>query len=182
MIYNQTDDWIYIGSEKWKKAFLQSLVFFNADRGYNAEDFGQIVFTNSSGTGSGSATINPANIVFTRDDSIAYSNTNVTHQSNFRPYNYVDMTKFSKVNIKGVYNGSYSQWGSGYLTIRLIDVNGNAVASLYSVQSTTNLDLSLDLTQYDGEYKIEFLFTTFAVKGNPGGGTYKLTLNAMYFS
>lgn len=190
-VYNPQDDWIYISNTKWKKAFLQSLIYFNDTLGYNAEDFGTIAHT-ISGSGvscSGSSNIQSSYIEFNATGNLTVNTgaTTYTGCSQFTSSEYVDITAYDKLVVQGVYKAnSAPPYYIGYLRVKIVDANGN-ITQLTNIQSNNgnankNIDVELDLTQYSGEYKLQFEFASSFTSCTAGEHvTNNFKLNNCYF-
>lgn len=189
-VYNPTDDWIYIGNKKWKKAFFQSLVFFTSTTGYNSDDFGTIeeAYTAVGDcTCTGSKTINPNNIVFSSTLTSASSTQNGT--GNFTSEKFVDLTAYSKLNIKGAANltCNYVGYVSAYILFKIINENnvktqvGTTSILTYDTITSENINAQFDLTQYSGNYKLNIEIVT-ASSYVDRILTCSLTANEIYFN
>lgn len=189
-VYNPTDDWIYIGNKKWKKAFFHSLVFFTSTTGYNSDDFGTIeeAYTAVGNcTCTGSTTINQNNIVFSSTLTSASDTQNGT--GNFTSEKFVDLTAYSKLNIKGVANMTcnYVGYVSAYILFKIIDENnvktqvGTTSILTYGTITSENINAQFDLTQYSGNYKLNIEIVT-ASSYVDRIVTCSLTANEIYFN
>ena len=171
-VYNPTDDWIYIGSEKWKKAFLQSLVFFTPDRGYNADTFGRIetVDTFDSGCYAWASGSSYNNGVTIEDNAIVFQTGAAGPTDNkwgvnttFTAPNAIDLTKYDKLYMKGYLHSdggqTYFNQQTIILYIRLVSKSSGEVITIHQSPNrprNLNVEWNIDISQYSGEYYLRY--------------------------
>lgn len=168
------------------------MLFFNADNGYNVDDFGTIGITNSNNyyypISAQTATIG--------DESIDYYG--AAHYGNnggssaydayilFTSNELVDITSYRKLVVKGTFRGTHN--GAYYyqqVAVNLIDANGTTVAMPSLATSGNNqdvaIDTNLDVTQYNGLYKVQVKLAFRNQWGVDNTQAAHFYLNELYF-
>lgn len=163
-LYNEQDDWWYVNGQKYKRAYLTSLVYFNEDRGYNADTFGQIIKSDDGVSwGNSNITINETNINY-HWQGAANGNAYFTTQ------NAVNISNYQKIYVKGsIKIGKSSTTGAGQYYIDIINGGGiatNVGTGTYTTStSPVEFDTSFDVSQYTGNYKIRIKLVISSVSG-----------------
>lgn len=157
----------------WRKAFLQSLVFFNADSGYNADTFGRIETTNTFDSGTyavdyfsssgyhNGLTIEDNDIVF--QTGVGGPGNQVGVNTTFNTPNAIDLTQYDKLYMKGFLHSDGDQQYFNQQTIILyIQLVSKSSGEVITIQQSTNrprnlnVEWNIDITQYSGEYYLRY--------------------------
>lgn len=164
----------------WKKAYLQSLVYFNEDKNYNATDFGELKTYQETNT-----------LVFFQggtfsidSDKIAYSALGVckANQANqficyyFQNDSFTDLSKYQLLEFSGSITGSTSSKVELYLV-----KNDNTTVSLGSFAIGNYDKRTISITNYNGLYKLKIRLCAYSANANSGGNVV-FNLTDLHFS
>lgn len=142
-LYNPADDYVYIGGKKWKKAFLNGMLY---DNGANTDNWLGVLSPNYTR----SATINNTYL-----ETYGFSG----GVGAFITREKIDITNFTKLHV--IVEEVENNWGSnqsafGLQNVQSVNdggVQGNMIVYT-NVSQRYSGELELDITNYNGEYYI----------------------------
>lgn len=155
----------------WRKAFLQSLVFFTPDRGYNADTFGRIETVDAFDSGcyawkggssyNNGVTIEDNDIVFQTGAGGSGNQVGVT--TTFNTPNAIDLTQYDKLYMKGFLHSDgdqqYFNQQTIILYIQLVSKSSGEVITIHQSPNrprNLNVEWNIDISQYSGEYYLRY--------------------------
>lgn len=172
------------------KMWLNTTTLFTPEVGYNQALFGNVVTSQTHGSHAYAPTmnftVNPTNLDYTTKSSNA-DNHSTDHASNawYVHSNAVDLTRFSKLFIKGSLSSSstsqYFQMEDSIVYFGIRNQNDqDTILWTSGNKQQGEIDLELDLTQYNDYYR--FFVETYATPRNYGTMTTTALLTEVYFS
>lgn len=172
------------------KMWLNTTTLFTPEAGYNQTLFGNVVKSQTHGSHAYAPTmnftVNPTNLDYKTESSNA-DNYSTDHAATawYVHSNAVDLTRFSKLFIKGSLSSSstsqYFQMEDSIVYFGIRNQNNqDTILWTSGNKQQGEIDLELDLTQYNDYYR--FFVKTYATPRNYGTMTTTALLTEVYFS